>query len=1245
MKNQTIKALFSLILIAVLLLSGGLGDSLKGMKAFANEADHITISIERFTLARGYYQEPVQIPMPGSISVRQALGAVSQASWAGERLIGITGAQVSSVSIPTIISKMEAIEGDLPPNDGRAMAYGIQSASALSNGDYSAVSQWMISINNHLSIGVDQTLVSGDVLRVQFSLWGHGADLKQASGDKTTLNRLIASLKADPSFQAYLGDGNFEAAYYQALAAAGEYACTQATIDQASDRLKAAIPLSVNDIKFHEETLELGLRDQAVLGITILADGKVEKRDLLWESSDPSVVSVDANGAVIGQSPGTAIISAKSLFGSVADSCRITVRAIPIREISLSAETLLLEVGESYGFGVSYYPENTTDLKVVTWTSSANEIAEISPDGVLFAKKVGRLDLVARSQSGAQATCWVQIESAKGLATEIDKRIGDLPTVGQLKFSDRDILLKVKDDYEKLSQKAKNLVDFGMRDKLEQLLGRLISLEENQRIADEIISGIDRLPSKETLSLEDESRIQALLDRYHNEINQERQALISKEHLEKLVQAEKRIAQIKRENQLLANQVMAMIADLPLEAQVHFSDYELIAEIRSSLNQLVDQQKNLVLNTNKFNGTEERLVKLIEEAIKDVDRQDVSLQPREFKNFILASKAYEGMTESQKNRIDEELKNHLFEIQAVIKAENNKSNGIRIDLPFHIRLKTKIIQPEAIVFKEAQEQMGGALVKLYEISFEDLYHYGLEVSLADEDLEIAINLEDKNQADFLAVVISKSGVIKTYDGDKEREITFKAGDFAYLGLASNSIAINAIDLPLAEGLNEEVDQSFKETASYLLTATAKPTIQAGSWETISFARGSYPVPKGYYDLYYNNVLEELSKGNGKLSGGAVSTDYAKTILALTAIGKDPRNVGGYNLLVNLSDFEQIKRGGMMSYVWALMALDSGDYEIPLTNSGRQASRELLLQTILGREVVNAKGVRGGFSLFDRVNGQPETDVTAIVLQALAKYKDQEEIKPVIDRGLKVLSKLQHDNGGYGAFNAPETSESTAQVILALTALGIDPAKDVRFIKGENWLLGELMTYSVDGGGFMHVKPDGSDNGGAFPGKINGMASNQASQAIIAYKRLLEGKNWIFAMSDGTELIFDPEKSLEDLEEDYENSYESQGGESFGGSSSQLTAGGSGVAGSSAGGMIVSGGSSAGGGLVSSNKKENAWVFEPEMASNIDKKNSPALESELLSMNQQKTIGLIGGGTAILILIITLIIIKKKKLGA
>ena len=42
----------------------------------------------------------------------------------------------------------------------------------------------------------------------------------------------------------------------------------------------------------------------------------------------------------------------------------------------------------------------------------------------------------------------------------------------------------------------------------------------------------------------------------------------------------------------------------------------------------------------------------------------------------------------------------------------------------------------------------------------------------------------------------------------------------------------------------------------------------------------------------------------------------------------------------------------------------------------------------------------------------------------------------------------------------ETSESVAQVLTALTALGIDPKTDTRFIKGGSWTVENMISYHI-----------------------------------------------------------------------------------------------------------------------------------------------------------------------------------------
>lgn len=114
------------------------------------------------------------------------------------------------------------------------------------------------------------------------------------------------------------------------------------------------------------------------------------------------------------------------------------------------------------------------------------------------------------------------------------------------------------------------------------------------------------------------------------------------------------------------------------------------------------------------------------------------------------------------------------------------------------------------------------------------------------------------------------------------------------------------------------------------------------------------------------------------------------------------------------------------------------------------------------------------------------------------------MKAAVDKALDVLSELQLATGGFGSWGT-ENSESCAQVIVALTALGIDPAKDSRFIKNGLTILDALASYYVDGGGFRHIAS----------GDRDGMATEQGYYALAAYYRFLNGQTRLYDMSDVT----------------------------------------------------------------------------------------------------------------------------------
>lgn len=263
---------------------------------------------------------------------------------------------------------------------------------------------------------------------------------------------------------------------------------------------------------------------------------------------------------------------------------------------------------------------------------------------------------------------------------------------------------------------------------------------------------------------------------------------------------------------------------------------------------------------------------------------------------------------------------------------------------------------------------------------------------------------------------------------------------------------------------------------------------------LGLARAAYPVADGYFDIWYQNLVNLLKENNGVLHDKRY-TDYSRVVLALTAAGYDVTNVAGYNLLAPLADFDKVVWQGINGAIFGLIALDTHNYEIPAAPAGvKQTTREDLIEHILNLEVSG-----GGWSLA----GGADVDITAMVIQSLAPYcKDNKKVADAVERGLTVLSAMQNDRGSFS--NGYElNSESCAQVIVALTALGIDPTTDARFIKNGRSVMDAMVEFYVSGGGFRHV----------MSGEVNGMATEQGYYALVSYYRFLEGKTRLYDMTD------------------------------------------------------------------------------------------------------------------------------------
>ena len=289
----------------------------------------------------------------------------------------------------------------------------------------------------------------------------------------------------------------------------------------------------------------------------------------------------------------------------------------------------------------------------------------------------------------------------------------------------------------------------------------------------------------------------------------------------------------------------------------------------------------------------------------------------------------------------------------------------------------------------------------------------------------------------------------------------------------------------------QLDTIYKTTGDYI-SGLGTPGVGSigGEWMTIGLARSGRDVPSDYYDAVVDYVKANIDE-NGRLDY-ARSTENSRIILALTAIGKDVTDVGGYNLLGGLDSMEFIENQGINGPIWALIALDSHDYP----TSG-DVTREKLMQTILDAALEN-----GGWAL---TGTTADPDMTAMAMQALAPYYDTDEnVRAAVDKALDVLSAAQLPTGGFVSWGS-ENSESCAQVIVALTALGIDPATDSRFVKNGMTALDALASFYVDGGGFRHTAS----------GELDGMATEQGYYALAAYYRFVNGQTSLYDMSDVT----------------------------------------------------------------------------------------------------------------------------------
>ena len=310
-------------------------------------------------------------------------------------------------------------------------------------------------------------------------------------------------------------------------------------------------------------------------------------------------------------------------------------------------------------------------------------------------------------------------------------------------------------------------------------------------------------------------------------------------------------------------------------------------------------------------------------------------------------------------------------------------------------------------------------------------------------------------------------------------------------LVSNYEVLTAAEAMLAA---LELQYVYQTTGDYL-ASKGTPIVGSigGEWLTIGLARSGRTVPAGYYDNAVAYVKKNINAETNRLDKNK-STDNARLILALTAISKDVTDVGGYDLLAGLDDMKYIKRQGTNGPVWTLIALDSHDY----TPAG-SVTRDQLVETILSLQKDS------GAWYINSTNKTDDVDMTAMAIQSLAPYYETNDaVKTAVDKALTWLGTMQKADGSFAEMaGAASSSESTAQVLVALCAMGIDPTAGARFAKNSFHVLDGLLTFYT-GTAFKHQASDAT---------VDQMATEQSYYALTAYYRFANKQNSLYDMTD------------------------------------------------------------------------------------------------------------------------------------
>ncbi|MDR1604377.1 MAG: DUF4430 domain-containing protein [Gracilibacteraceae bacterium] len=281
-----------------------------------------------------------------------------------------------------------------------------------------------------------------------------------------------------------------------------------------------------------------------------------------------------------------------------------------------------------------------------------------------------------------------------------------------------------------------------------------------------------------------------------------------------------------------------------------------------------------------------------------------------------------------------------------------------------------------------------------------------------------------------------------------------------------------------------------------ITETYLAQPELSTWELLVLGRAGLALPE--------RSLAEL-RAQALQSGGnfRLPTDLTRLALLLQIAGQEPADFAGLDLIRIIREYPDLGKQGVNGYIFALLVLTNSGPAVLSAEGFTVAAVSASPWDVpkLLAEILTYQNSDGGFSL--AADGVSDPDITAMALQALAPWRGEEAVQAASTRALLWLQTRLGEDGLYATSltSGGKSSESLAQVIIALTALNLNP-DSAAFVREERTLLQGLLRFQLADGTFADT----------LGGESSPMATEQAFLALTAYERLFTGLSPLYSVS-------------------------------------------------------------------------------------------------------------------------------------